>query len=337
MPPDPSSEFIQRLRVPGLLVLGVLAVTSQGFELQSALAAGDTLRAALGAVTLLISLTVTLLMLARRLDLSALTPLILWFAGAWTVVQLVQAFGSPGPVAMPLYVSHLILVSVAYTLLPVVPATGAGVLSGLLVVVAAVTRTAVQWEVLSSVLFLAGLIGFMAVHGRPIRDQRVKTELAMDLTGTDVLTGLKSRRTGQERLQLLTRAGPKDRGRKAVVVLDVEQYGPDAAPDRVAGDDALRRAASILQAHLNEPDFACRWGASELLVVLNDTTRPAADELVDWWRTRISLREKPSHRLTLRAGVAMFTEGRSVDQVLALAEARLYSARIADREAQAGR
>jgi len=143
------------------------------------------------------------------------------------------------------------------------------------------------------------------------------------LSEIDPLTGLANRRTLDRSLELeLLRAG-RQGTTLAVVLFDVigftelnERFG------RAAGDEALRRLASLLTQNVRLIDTVARFGPDEFVVLAPSAEGPALAERI--------VSSAASHRLDdgmsmrLRAGRAVYpADGLTADELLEVAERRL--------------
>ena len=107
---------------------------------------------------------------------------------------------------------------------------------------------------------------------------------------TDVLTGLLNRRAFEERFDEELERSRRECRPLSVVVGDLDGF--KLVNDRgghQAGDDALRRLASELNAWKRKADVAARVGGEEFALLLPATQEKGALELAD--RIRLAVRE----------------------------------------------
>lgn len=152
----------------------------------------------------------------------------------------------------------------------------------------------------------------------------------------DPLTGLANRR-GFDRW-LAERWPLVERGRAlSLLLLDLDHF--KQVNDRhghAVGDRVLQAAALLLQDHARASDLAVRYGGEEFLLVLADTDRHGAEAVAG--RLAQAVRDHPWPRIspglvvTTSVGVAEAAEAATVDALLALADKRLYAAKIAGRD-----
>ena len=149
---------------------------------------------------------------------------------------------------------------------------------------------------------------------------------------TDPLTGLYNRRFLSESLSRhLFRAG-RSGDAVSVAVVDLQDF--KSINDRfghATGDRALVRTAEMMRGSLRPGDAACRWGGDEFVLVLPQAGCLAAVSIAERIRRRIAAEARSIRAgltLDLYYGVASFPlDGRTADQLLAVADARLYECR----------
>ncbi|MEC5207011.1 sensor domain-containing diguanylate cyclase [Vogesella urethralis] len=151
----------------------------------------------------------------------------------------------------------------------------------------------------------------------------------------DPLTGVFSRRSGEEMLELLAGQAARNAMPLTVVFIDLDHF--KTINDRfghAAGDQTLKRLASHLDALLRHSDILCRWGGEEFLLLLPNTSLVQARALLRRLR-RLGLGERPDKQpLTASMGVAEWQQDAAGDwrQLLAVADARMYQAKAAGRD-----
>ncbi len=162
------------------------------------------------------------------------------------------------------------------------------------------------------------------------------------LSAIDDLTGVANRRTVLSRLDEETARAIRYRTDFSVVLADIDHF--KAVNDRLghpAGDEVLRTFAGVLGRGLRGSDVLGRYGGEEFLVLLPHCTLGHAVEasermgaLVRESRCAASP-EAPPVRVTASFGVASLTEvkpARAANELLALADRRLYEAKEAGRD-----
>lgn len=101
------------------------------------------------------------------------------------------------------------------------------------------------------------------------------------------------------------------------------------------GDDVLRTLADILRAHCGSADLAARFGGEELAMVLPGVDRAQAMAQIDALRSAIANHAwhslHPKLSVTISFGLAHSSEAGGVNELIALADQRLYRSKSAGR------
>ncbi len=157
------------------------------------------------------------------------------------------------------------------------------------------------------------------------------------LADFDPLTGLPNRRATLERFREASARATRDRRLLGVAVIDVDHFKRvNDTHGHVVGDAALRHLAATLSAQKRQTDVIGRLGGEEFVALLdlepNDDVATAAEGL----RSRVAGTALEHGSLTLgltvSGGLALFpNEGSDWDQLFAIADRRLYSAKNGGR------
>jgi diguanylate cyclase (GGDEF)-like protein len=147
----------------------------------------------------------------------------------------------------------------------------------------------------------------------------------------DALTGLANRRQFDARLQSEFERATLQMRPLALALTDIDNFkGINDRFLHVVGDEVLRVVAWLLRRQVRESDLAARFGGEEfaLLLCAVDAEARAACE---WIRTAVEgfewSRLHPQLRVTLSIGLARHDETASMQDLLRLADARLYRAK----------
>jgi diguanylate cyclase (GGDEF)-like protein len=177
------------------------------------------------------------------------------------------------------------------------------------------------------------LEAFADLAALAIRVARLETALAERsdwyerVSQTDPLTGLANRRTFDRVLELeLARAG-RQGTTLSVAIFDVDGIERiSATHGGGAGDDVLRRVASVLADSVRLVDTVGRYGGDEFaLVAPGAAGRTVAERVV---KGVASVEVEPVGKISLSAGVARFPEqGTTADDLLAAADVALRAAK----------
>ncbi|HLM55657.1 MAG TPA: diguanylate cyclase [Pyrinomonadaceae bacterium] len=152
---------------------------------------------------------------------------------------------------------------------------------------------------------------------------------------TDHLTGLANRRRFERQLEREVKRSERYLHSFCLILIDIDNfkevndtYGHDA------GDEAIRRVASTLQAGTRGIDTGARIGGDEFAVILPETDPRGGLDVAERLSAAIrSLDVRPLGRLTASIGVAEFPScASSGDGLRMAADAALYEAKRAGRD-----
>lgn len=119
----------------------------------------------------------------------------------------------------------------------------------------------------------------------------------------------------------------------SVIMMDIDHF--KSVNDRhghLAGDQVLVCVARLLLDGTRELDLVGRWGGEEFMVVCRDTGLAGAAVLAEKLRSRIAADPLPvSGRTTASFGVACWRGGESIGDLIARADAAMYTAKQAGR------
>ncbi len=169
-----------------------------------------------------------------------------------------------------------------------------------------------------------------------LREGREQLEV---LLVTDPLTGISNRRHLMETLESETKRANRSEKPFAILMVDVDRFKKfNDTHGHIAGDEALKAVAGVLQEATRAIDHVARYGGEEFLVVLPDTDLEGAIDAAERIRERLAERsvavgERQLAALTLSTGVAEFpTDGDSPEALIAAADAALYQAKRRGRD-----
>ena len=177
---------------------------------------------------------------------------------------------------------------------------------------------------------LAILVFATAINVAIVRRGRVFMTAALQ----DLLTGLANRRYAEARLDEALAIAR--RARRTVVVAMGDLDGFKSINDRyghAAGDEVLREIGRRLREFCRATDMVARYGGEEFLMVMVDADVDGALRRLRDLQAKIGsmptvLASGATAEVTMSIGVASFPEdGRSVDELIAVADARMYSAK----------
>lgn len=166
-----------------------------------------------------------------------------------------------------------------------------------------------------------------------LREANSKLE---DMATHDSLTGLLNRRALYDNANRQLARARREGLPLSVIMIDLDHFkGINDRHGHLAGDQALRLAATVLQHGLREYDLLGRWGGEEFLMVLPATDVPESLAVAERMRDEISqspLNLTSGQRITFQAsfGVTTLAPGRTevhFDELVHDADLALYQAK----------
>lgn len=153
------------------------------------------------------------------------------------------------------------------------------------------------------------------------------------LAVTDELTGLRNRRSFEERLTMEFAMARRRRRELSVLLIDVDDF--KAINDRwghAAGDEVLRRLGTILRTTVRLPDLPARYGGEEFIVLLPESSEDSAMGLARRVMQRVADEDWVNETLTISVGMASMNESMENGfQLVQLADEALYAAKRAGK------
>jgi diguanylate cyclase (GGDEF)-like protein len=171
-------------------------------------------------------------------------------------------------------------------------------------------------------------ISGLRADGRRVRQD---LDLAIKVACTDELTGVSNRRFVMARAaEMIAGAGG------SVAVMDIDNFkGINDSFGHHAGDVVLQRFAQRIHRRLRRADVFGRIGGEEFLLVLPDTNKNQAHEIVERLRLVVDRTDDPNKaeaiRYTFSAGIAESQTHDDVASLYARADRALYAAKTAGR------
>jgi diguanylate cyclase (GGDEF)-like protein len=150
---------------------------------------------------------------------------------------------------------------------------------------------------------------------------------------TDPLTGLPNRRHFLERAEQAILQARRDRGRVAVMVIDLDRFKEvNDTLGHLAGDGLLQEIARRLRSSMRESDTVARLGGDEFAVILSGVVDAAAAEAVGLGLVEVISRPVAVGDLSLDVdasiGVALFPDhADGVESLLQHADVAMYAAK----------
>lgn len=164
-------------------------------------------------------------------------------------------------------------------------------------------------------------------------DELVEREKALlDMATKDKLTGLLTRRAGDDALQLAHQEHHDNGTPLSVIICDIDHFKQvNDHHGHLSGDRIIQKVASLIESQLRASDPAIRWGGEEFLIVL-EAGSSVAMGLAERLRRAVEHFHDPEvGQVTLSLGVAEMLPGESIEQLLGRADGALYRAKRSGR------
>jgi len=183
--------------------------------------------------------------------------------------------------------------------------------------------------------------GFSDEAGRLMSDARHAIEyldstiLSLEgLSGTDHLTGLPNRRSGEERLAEDLARVKRSGAFLTVAVVDVDRFKTiNDTHGHHAGDLCIRHVAEVIRCSVREGDWLARWGGDEFVLALWEASLFASPEAA-LGRINAELRRSPVRLsgeeelvLSVSVGARRYAGEDDFRELLAKADAAMYQAK----------
>jgi diguanylate cyclase (GGDEF)-like protein len=180
-----------------------------------------------------------------------------------------------------------------------------------------------------------GEVGYLTEVFRDMVSRlRTSREELERLSVTDPMTGLDNRRRMMESLQNEVLRSRRLEHSFSVVMVDVDHFKEyNDAHGHLAGDEALKRVATVLRGALRDGDAVARYGGEEFFVLLPETSATAAADFAKRVRAALEKHAPPAGPVTLSCGIAAFpAHGDSGEALISAADAALYEAKRSGRD-----
>lgn len=167
--------------------------------------------------------------------------------------------------------------------------------------------------------------------------QKIKLiEENREMALTDGLTGLNNHRYFHERLQQELSRVRRSNRHLSLLLIDVDYFKKyNDANGHLAGDDVLKRIATLIRKTARAGDVVCRYGGEEFVVILPEANKQQAVSVAERIREAVE-RESfmgeevlPAQKITVSIGVASFPEdAQGKDELIKKADDAMYEAKL---------
>ena len=164
-------------------------------------------------------------------------------------------------------------------------------------------------------------------------------ERARQMAITDRLTGLYNFGYFLERLKEERLRAERYHRLLSLVILDLDFFKIyNDSNGHPAGNEVLKKIATILKQEAREVDIVARYGGEEMVLILPETSRKRAAELAERIRQRVAetlfdhMQSNPLGKITISAGVATFpVDADNEEELIKKADSSLYQAKSQGR------
>ena len=156
-------------------------------------------------------------------------------------------------------------------------------------------------------------------------------KLAEESAVRDFLTGLHNRKYLYETGMKLYQNAKREQLSIVVAMMDIDHF--KKINDRYgheAGDIALKMLGKLLDEKLRDSDVVTRYGGEEFCVLLTNTSLEHAVEVMENIRKEVEKMQIEVHKISFRMSLSIGLNdnlGNSFDQMIALADEKLYTAK----------
>lgn len=169
---------------------------------------------------------------------------------------------------------------------------------------------------------------------RELRELNEKLEI---LSTTDSLSGLHNHRYFYETIKKeFARKSRNDELDSVIVVLDIDHFKRlNDSHGHLIGDYAIRHVANLISINTRKVDYAFRYGGDEFIILLVDTDTDgavkAAEKLLEIVKATPFIAEEAEINLTISGGVAALSEAKDANELVKIADKRLYISKKSGR------
>jgi diguanylate cyclase (GGDEF)-like protein len=187
-------------------------------------------------------------------------------------------------------------------------------------------------------VWLADYCEVYQLLARDVTKERMKQNLLERQSLTDEMTGLSNFRAFRARLALEHERAVLKNQPYSVAFFDVDHFKHfNDKNGHPAGDETLRRLASVLRSVSSRSEFVARYGGEEFVVLLAGSSLEAGREFAERARAAIEAEafphgeKQPLGRVTASVGVAVYENGVAPEETLKRADEALYESKQGGR------
>lgn len=285
---------------------------------------------ALGAAALLLTLGLVGLMLSPKVTPRRAERLLAVLVIFPTLLEL-MALPRTAELGLRAYLNCALLIVVWFGTVPLRLAWWVSGTWTLLFALLVLSQPAPAPDALAYLVCLLFVVGAMASYSRQASLTSQQAHQLHAQAHTDQLTGLPNRRALEDRLRVLWEGARTGGPPFTLMIADIDHF--KQVNDRYghgAGDQTLRGVGEELRSRLGPGAWVGRWGGEEFMILLPGVQAPEAYRQGE----RLEPAFLPVPQLppvTLSVGAAFSNEQRHLDELVALADRRMYAAKAAGR------
>jgi len=175
------------------------------------------------------------------------------------------------------------------------------------------------------------------IEFRKLRQKMISTAMQNELirlqSFTDPLTEIYNRRSLEELAGRFIGQAKRLGNSLTFLLIDVDRFKQvNTRFGHLTGDFVLTEIATLLKGSIRGTDAAVRYGGDEFLIMLSNTNAAGAATVVDRIETSLNEWNQSSSldnfTVSLSIGVAEWTDGKTLDEVLDLADGNMYEEKL---------
>jgi len=152
----------------------------------------------------------------------------------------------------------------------------------------------------------------------------------------DSLTGLLVKKIILLKVEEYAKLATRQRLKFSLAMMDIDDFKKvNDTYGHVTGDEVLKRVGKIISSTIRDTDLAGRYGGEEFLILMPATEIDAAKKAIERVLENIrnyNWKELGIEKVTMSAGVAQAVPGKSVTELIEMADKALYQAKRSGKD-----
>lgn len=158
-----------------------------------------------------------------------------------------------------------------------------------------------------------------------------------EMATTDRLTGVSNRHVFEPVAEHILKSTQRRERPVSLLLFDIDSFKAiNDTHGHNIGDQVLKAAADIIQAHVRTTDTLCRWGGEEFMLLMDECTREEAAERASTICEAVRQYRMPLGKdnlsITLSCGVAEYKKGEQFRYLVSRVDTALYRAKEEGRD-----